>query len=98
MCLDEDSGNNECLIEIIASFDFYKEDVSGYKYTGGDIMSYKVHRFEVGKAIDEVALEQFLNSLRGEVISIVPNITPRFHMMGATARFDYLIVVEKVRP
>ena len=59
-------------------------------------MSYKVHRFEVGKRIDEMALERFLNELKGEIISIVPNIIPKFHMMGATARYDYLIIVEKL--
>ena len=60
-------------------------------------MSYKVHRFEVGKEIDQLALERFLNELTGEVISIVPNIVPRFHMMGATARYDYLIIVERLK-
>jgi len=60
-------------------------------------MSYKVHRFEVGKEIDQLALERFLNELTGEVISIVPNIVPRFHMMGATARYDYLMIVERLK-
>ena len=59
-------------------------------------MSYKVHKFEVDKEINEMALERFLNELTGEVISIVPNITPKFHMMGATAGYDCLIIVEKL--
>ena len=60
-------------------------------------MPYKVHRFNVDKAIDEAVLEKFLDGLSGEVISITPNIIPQFHMMGATAGIDYLIIVEKVR-
>jgi len=60
-------------------------------------MSYKVHKFDIGKKIDEVALEKFLNGLQGEVVSVVPNMIPKFHMMGATAGFDYLVVIEKTR-
>ncbi len=60
-------------------------------------MSYKVHRFEVGNEIDERKLEQFLNELTGEIISIVPNIVPKFHMMGATARYNYLVIVERIK-
>lgn len=59
-------------------------------------MSYKVHRFKVDQGIDELALERYLNELTGEVISIVPNIIPKFHMMGATAGYDYLIIVERL--
>ena len=60
-------------------------------------MSYRVHRLEIGKRIDEFALERFLNELNGEVISIVPNIVPRFHLMGATARYDSLVIIEKIK-
>lgn len=60
-------------------------------------MNYKVHKFHVGKSIDAIDLERFLNNLNGEVISIVPNIIPKFHMMGATAGFDYLVIVEKLK-
>lgn len=60
-------------------------------------MSYKVHRFKVDKKIDENMLEIFLNSLQGDVISIVPNMVPKFHMMGATGGYDYLIIVEKLK-
>ncbi len=59
-------------------------------------MPYKVHRIEIEKRIDERALERFLNELQGEVVSVIPNIVPRFHLMGATARYDYLIIIEKV--
>ncbi|MDF2158043.1 hypothetical protein [Algoriphagus sp. CAU 1675] len=40
-------------------------------------------------------LELFLNTLDGEVISIIPNVKPTFQLMGATAKVDYLLVVEK---
>lgn len=58
-------------------------------------MTYRVHKFQVGKGIDELDLERYLNELKGEVVSIIPNITPKFHMMGATAGYDYLLIVEK---
>jgi hypothetical protein len=41
-------------------------------------------------------LERFLNHLDGEVISIIPNVRPSFQLMGATAKIDYLLVVEKL--
>ena len=62
---------------------------------GGDNMAYRVYKFEVGKEINGAELEKFLNLLDGEVISIVPNIVPTFHLMGATANYDYLLIVVK---
>lgn len=59
-------------------------------------MDYKVHKFYIEKEIDVVVLEQFLNNLRGEIVSIIPNITPKFHMMGATAGYNYLVIIEKL--
>ena len=44
---------------------------------------------------DKDKLEQFLNILKGEVISIVPNVTPTFMPMGATAKVDFLLIIEK---
>jgi len=35
-------------------------------------MKYKVHRFDLRMTADQQALEQFLNSLAGEVNTIVP--------------------------
>lgn len=58
-------------------------------------MFYKVHKFHVGKKIDENELERYLNDISGEVISVFPNIVPKFQMMGATAGFDTLIIIEK---
>jgi len=38
-----------------------------------------------------------LNQLEGEVLSIVPYVTPTFQGMGATAKVDFLLIVEKVK-
>ena len=59
-------------------------------------MNYEIHRFEVNKEIDREQLKTFLNGLKGEVISIIPHMNPRFHLMGATATLNYLIIVEKL--
>lgn len=55
-------------------------------------MKYRVHRFDISMTKDQTRLEQFLNSLEGEVVAIVPNIT-----LGLTApHIDFLLIVEKV--
>ena len=59
-------------------------------------MKYRVHKLEVKKDTAQEILERFLNQLEGEVLSIVPFITPSFQGMGATAKVDYLLIVEKV--
>ncbi|WP_346855164.1 hypothetical protein [uncultured Draconibacterium sp.] len=58
-------------------------------------MKYKVHHFELKMSEDQLKLEQFLNRLRGEVVSIVPNVKPIFRPMGATAKVDFLLIIEK---
>jgi hypothetical protein len=56
-------------------------------------MRYRVHRFELRMTEDQGRLEQFLNSLEGEVVAIIPNVT-----LGAfwAHRVDFLLIVEKV--
>ena len=56
-------------------------------------MRYKVHRFNIRMRKDKDQLEQFLNSLTGKVISIVPNVTfgPFFLPM-----VDFLLITEKI--
>jgi hypothetical protein len=39
--------------------------------------------------------EQFINRLHGEVVAVLTNVRPAFRFMGATARVDFLLVVEK---
>ena len=58
-------------------------------------MKYRVHRIEVKGENMQEKLEQYLNKLDGEVVSIIPNIRPTFQLMGATAKIDYILVVEK---
>ena len=58
-------------------------------------MKYKVHRIDVKSSNMQERLEQFLNSLKGEVVSITPNVQPTFQGMGATAKIDFLLIVEK---
>ena len=59
-------------------------------------MKYKVHRLEVNKKDMEEKLEKFINKLNGEIISIIPNVKPTFQGMGATAKVDFLLIVEKL--
>jgi hypothetical protein len=59
-------------------------------------MNYKVHRLEVEKGNLQDKLEKFINSLHGEVISVFPNVRPTFQLMGATAKVDYILIIEKM--
>lgn len=60
-------------------------------------MEYKVHRLEVKSDNMQEKLELFINKLEGEVISITPNVRPAYQLMGATAKIDFLLIVEKVK-
>ena len=52
---------------------------------------YRVHRFSLRMTDDQSKLEQFLNSLEGEIISIVPNVT-----WFPKVQVDFVLIVEKV--
>ncbi len=56
---------------------------------------YRVHRFDIVMTKDQRKLEQFLNSLEGEVVAIIPSVNPKYTVRGATATVDFLLVVEK---
>ena len=62
-------------------------------------MKYKVHRLDINMDKDQVKLERFLNNLKGEVISIVPNIakTSLAQIYGVTRKVDFLLIVEKLQ-
>ena len=60
-------------------------------------MKYRVHKIEVKRDTAQEKLESFLNRLEGEVLSIVPFVTPTFQGMGATAKVDFFLIVEKVK-
>lgn len=54
-------------------------------------MKYRVHRFNIRMTRDEKRLEEFLNSLMGEVVAIIPNIVP------VPANYiDFVLIVEKL--
>jgi hypothetical protein len=56
-------------------------------------MKYKVHRFEIRMTSDQGNLERFLNSLDGEVVAIIPNVTTQIFWLS---RVDFLLIVEKL--
>lgn len=58
-------------------------------------MKYRVHRLEVNEETAALKLERFLNQLEGEVLAIVPHVTPTFQGMGATSKVNFLLIVEK---
>lgn len=60
-------------------------------------MKYKVHRFEINMDHSQDSLEQFLNSLEGEVVSIIPNIknTSLAQIYGISRKIDFLLIIEK---
>jgi hypothetical protein len=60
-------------------------------------MKYLVHRLDVKQDTMQSKLEQFINDLNGDVISVIPNVKPSFQLMGATAKVDFLLIVEKVK-
>lgn len=55
-------------------------------------MKYRVHQFSIRMTQDQMRLEQFLNSLDGEVVAIIPNVTP----FPATF-VNFVLVVEKLQ-
>jgi hypothetical protein len=53
---------------------------------------YLVHRFDLKMTADQSRLEQFLDTLEGEIIGIIPNVTISFLWIH---RVDFLLIVEK---
>jgi hypothetical protein len=60
-------------------------------------MKYKVHRLDVKSNDMQYKLEEFLNKLNGEVLAVFPNVKPTFQLMGATAKVNFLLIVEKLK-
>jgi len=56
-------------------------------------MKYKVHHFDIKMTTGQGKLEQFLNSLQGEIVAIIPNITINFFWVH---KVDFLLIVEKI--
>jgi len=58
-------------------------------------MKYRVHQLEVKRDTAQEKLQGFLNQLEGEILAILPYVTPTFQLMGATSKVDFLLIVEK---
>lgn len=54
-------------------------------------MRYRVHHFRIRMTQDQTKLEQFLNGLEGDVVAVIPNVTP----VPATY-VDFVLIVEKL--
>ncbi len=61
-------------------------------------MKYKVHHFNIVMRKDKDKLEKFLNDLKGEVVSIIPNIanTSLPQIYGISRKVDFLLIIEKL--
>lgn len=62
-------------------------------------MAYKVHRLELDIDEEQEVLEDFLNSLEGEVVSILPHLRSFsfFQIYGAGGpRIDFVLIIEKL--
>lgn len=61
-------------------------------------MKYRVHRMEIDMERDQQRLEDFLNNLDGEVVSIIPNVarTTLFQIYGLTRKVNFVLIVEKL--
>jgi hypothetical protein len=61
-------------------------------------MNYFVHRFEIKMEEDEKRLEHFLNELKGDVVSIIPNNRKLslLQIYGLSRKIDFLLIVEKI--
>ena len=61
-------------------------------------MAYRVHRFDINMEDGKQPLEDFLNTLQGEVISIIPNNrrTTLAQISGASPKIDFLYIIERV--
>ncbi len=60
-------------------------------------MRYRVHRFNIEMTEDQSRLEQFLNMLDGEVVSIIPSVNPKFTAGGMGAKVSFLLIIEKIK-
>ena len=56
-------------------------------------MKIRVHRFDLKMSKDQSKLEQFLNNLAGELVTIISNVTIDFMWVH---KVDFVFVVEKV--
>ena len=62
-------------------------------------MKYKVHQMQFRSGDNPSNLENFLNSLEGEVVSIMPILkkTSLAQIYGVTEKVDFLLIIEKIK-
>jgi len=62
-------------------------------------MSYRVHRFDIVMESDQNKLEAFLNNLKGEIVSIIPNNRniSLAQIYGISRKIDFLLIIEKTQ-
>jgi len=58
-------------------------------------MKYKVHKLNIKLEREPEMLENFLNNLKGEVISIIPDVTTFFLFYGSKVKSVF--IVEKLK-
>ena len=58
-------------------------------------MKYKVHKLNIKLAKESEILEDFLNNLKGEVVTIIPNITTQFLYYGS--KVNTVLIVERIK-
>jgi len=56
-------------------------------------MKYRVHRFEINMSKDQGNLERYLNSLEGDVVAIIPNVT--YIPIIFASKITFLFIVER---
>lgn len=57
-------------------------------------MKYKVHKLNIDLKKETEELENFINNLKGEVISIIPNVETLFLCYGAKIRT--VVIIERI--
>ncbi len=60
-------------------------------------MTYLVHRVDVNEQNMQERLGQFLNTLKGDVLAVIPNVHPTFRVFGATAVTNFVLVIERAK-
>ena len=58
-------------------------------------MKYKIHKLNIKLDKEQNVLENFLNNLQGEVISIIPDVKTVLLCYGAKVRT--IIIIEKIK-
>jgi hypothetical protein len=58
---------------------------------------YKVHRVDIRMRTGQDKFEQFLNNLEGEVVAVIPNVSPSCTFGGMGAGVHYFWIIEKMK-